>query len=63
MADGPRSRGNSVCPECDAQVTVADGVERGEVVSCPECNAELEVIGLDPPRFVLAPPEEVDWGE
>jgi len=26
-------------------------------------NAELEVVGLAPPRFVLAPPEEVDWGE
>jgi alpha-aminoadipate/glutamate carrier protein LysW len=52
-----------VCPECDARVVVDEAVERGEVVSCPECNAELEVIGLDPLRFVLAPPEEVDWGE
>jgi alpha-aminoadipate carrier protein LysW len=52
-----------MCPECNAQVTLRDGVERGEVVTCAECNAELEVIGLDPSRFVLAPPEEVDWGE
>jgi alpha-aminoadipate/glutamate carrier protein LysW len=52
-----------VCPECDARVAVDDGVERGEVVTCPECNVELEVVGLDPPRFVPAPPEEVDWGE
>jgi alpha-aminoadipate carrier protein LysW len=52
-----------VCPECDAAVALEDGVERGEVVTCPECSAELEVIGLEPPRFVLAPPEEVDLGE
>ncbi len=52
-----------MCPECDAQIVVDDGVERGEVVTCPECNAELEVVGLAPPRFVFAPPEEVDWGE
>ena len=52
-----------MCPDCDAQIVVDDGVERGEVVTCPECNAELEVVGLASPRFVLAPPEEVDWGE
>jgi alpha-aminoadipate carrier protein LysW len=52
-----------MCPECNAQVVLNDGVERGEVITCAECNAELEVIGLDPSRFVLAPPEEVDWGE
>ena len=52
-----------MCPECDAQVAVDGSVERGEVVTCPECSAELEVVGLVPPRFVLAPPEEVDWGE
>lgn len=52
-----------MCPECDARVTVDADAERGEVVTCPECNAELEVVGLDPPCFVLAPPEEVDWGE
>jgi alpha-aminoadipate carrier protein LysW len=52
-----------MCPECNAQVVLNDGVERGEVITCVECNVELEVIGLEPARFVLAPPEEVDWGE
>jgi len=52
-----------VCPECDATVALRGGVERGEVVSCPDCNAELEVIRVEPPYLVLAPPEEVDWGE
>jgi len=52
-----------MCPECNATVSLGEGVERGEVVACPDCNAELEVIGIDPPYLVLAPPEEVDWGE
>jgi len=52
-----------MCPECDASVAVHSNVERGEVVQCRECGAELEVIALAPARFVLAPPEEEDWGE
>ena len=59
-----RARGGATCVlSATRRSPLDDGVERGEVVTCAECNAELEVIGLDPPRFVLAPPEEVDWGE
>ena len=52
-----------MCPECDATVPVRGDVERGEVVQCGDCGAELEVVALAPPRFVVAPPEEEDWGE
>ncbi|TME44555.1 MAG: lysine biosynthesis protein LysW [Chloroflexi bacterium] len=52
-----------MCPECDASVSVLRAVERGEVIQCGECGAELEVVALAPMRFVLAPPEEEDWGE
>jgi len=52
-----------MCPECDARVPVLDDVERGEVVQCIECEAELEVVALEPLRFILAPPAEEDWGE
>ena len=34
----------------------------GELVVTDE-GAELEVVGLDPLRFELAPTEEEDWGE
>ena len=34
----------------------------GELVVTDE-GAELEVIGLEPLRFELAPEEEEDWGE
>ncbi len=51
------------CPECAADVTLADDVMASEIVSCAECGAELEVVNLDPPTLEAAPEEEEDWGE
>ena len=51
------------CPECGADVNLADGVERGEIVPCSDCGAELEVVEPNPPELRLAPEEEEDWGE
>lgn len=51
------------CPECAAQVPVADAVQ-GEIIPCPECGADLEVVAVMPaPVLALAPQEEEDWGE
>lgn len=54
---------STTCPECDAQLTMADDTETGEIVACGECGVDLEVRGVAPPRLELAPPEEEDWGE
>jgi len=51
------------CPECAAEVSLADDVMEGEIVQCAECGAELEVVSLSPPTLDLAPGEEEDWGE
>ena len=51
------------CPECEGDVSLAAGVEKGEIVPCPECGAELEVVSQDPAELRLAPEEEEDWGE
>jgi len=51
------------CPECGADVKLADDVERGEIVTCGDCGAELEVVEPAPPELRLAPEEEEDWGE
>ncbi|MDQ6710830.1 MAG: lysine biosynthesis protein LysW [Candidatus Dormibacteraeota bacterium] len=51
------------CPECEGDVSLAAGVEKGEIVPCPECGAELEVVAQDPAELRLAPEEEEDWGE
>ena len=44
-------------------MSLAAGVEKGEIVPCPECGAELEVVEQDPVQLRLAPEEEEDWGE
>ena len=51
------------CPECDAEVKVAAGTVKGEIVSCPDCKAELEITSVAPIELALAPEEEEDWGE
>lgn len=51
------------CPECAADVSLADDVMVNEIVQCAECGVELEVIKLDPPELDFAPEEEEDWGE
>lgn len=51
------------CPVCEAEVTLPDGAEEGEIVECADCGAELEVVSLDPPKLEEAPEEEEDWGE
>jgi alpha-aminoadipate carrier protein LysW len=51
------------CPECDADISLADNTEVGEIIVCPDCGVDLEVIGLDPAQVELAPMEQEDWGE
>lgn len=53
----------ALCPECDADVRLPDGVMQNELISCPDCGAELEVISLAPVALELAPDVEEDWGE
>ncbi len=51
------------CPMCAAEVDLAPGTEKNEILECPECGAELEVESVTPPKLVQAPEEEEDWGE
>ncbi len=52
-----------ICPECEAEISLADDTLEGEIVQCPDCGVELEVRSVDPPVLDLAPEEEEDWGE
>ena len=54
---------NYECPECAAQVEVAEGTIVGEILVCPDCGVELEVLSLDPLKLDIAPEVEEDWGE
>ena len=51
------------CPECAAELTLAEGTEVGEIVVCSDCGVDLEVISLAPVKVQIAPREEEDWGE
>jgi alpha-aminoadipate carrier protein LysW len=53
----------TTCPECAADITLADDTLQGEIIQCPECGVELEVMSLNPIALDLAPEEEEDWGE
>ncbi len=51
------------CPECAAEVMLAENTEVGEIIVCPDCGVDLEVISLQPATIQLAPREQEDWGE
>lgn len=51
------------CPECEAEITFAEGTEAGEIIVCPDCGVDLEVVSIDPAIVQLAPMEQEDWGE
>jgi alpha-aminoadipate carrier protein LysW len=53
----------ATCPECAADVSLADDVTQSEIVVCPDCGVELEVELVDPIKLKLAPTEQEDWGE
>jgi alpha-aminoadipate/glutamate carrier protein LysW len=51
------------CPECAAEINLAEKTEVGEIIVCPDCGVDLEVTGLNPVMVELAPMEQEDWGE
>ncbi len=54
---------NVLCPTCDADVRLPDGVMLNELLACADCGTELEIISLSPLQVELAPEVEEDWGE
>ncbi|MFL6118409.1 lysine biosynthesis protein LysW [Actinophytocola sp.] len=52
----------STCPDC-TEVVPAGDVRVASIIVCPGCQAELEVIGVDPVEYALAPDIEEDFGE
>ena len=53
----------ATCPECGADISLAEDTVKGEIIQCPDCDVELEVMSLDPLVLEMAPEEEEDWGE
>lgn len=55
----------SVCPVCDASVTLEANAEESEIISCPDCHTRLVVASLKgaTPSLAEAPKVEEDWGQ
>jgi alpha-aminoadipate carrier protein LysW len=53
------------CPDCSAEIEVADDSIEGEIVVCPDCGLELEVkkIGTGKIELRQITIEREDWGE
>jgi len=53
------------CPDCEAEIKIADDAMIGEIVSCPDCGLELEVKQISGDRVELKEiaVEKEDWGE
>lgn len=53
----------ATCPECGADIEIAEGTVQGEIIVCDDCGVDLEVISVEPIEIAPAPEEEEDWGE
>ncbi len=51
------------CPVCGAELTLSDGLVKGELMECDDCGSELEVTSVDPVTVQEAPEAEEDWGQ
>ena len=59
------SQYKSVCPTCDAEVTVPKGTEESEIINCSDCKSRLVVEKIEKDQVMLqqAPAVEEDWGQ
>lgn len=55
----------TICPICDAMVTLPVNTEESEIISCAECHTKLVVAKIENKTATLqeAPKVEEDWGE
>jgi len=53
------------CPDCEADMKIADDAMVGEILSCPDCGLDLEVKRIEGQTVELQKLaiEREDWGE
>lgn len=53
------------CPDCEAEIEVAEDAMIGEILSCPDCGLELEIEKVEHEAVELQKLaiEKEDWGE
>ena len=55
----------AICPMCDGNITLQEGVVEAERIMCPDCNNAVVVNKITNGRVELieAPAVEEDWGQ
>ena len=53
------------CKDCGAEISVAQDVMVGEIVTCPDCGADFEIVVKEGESVEIKPAESVgeDWGQ
>ena len=53
------------CPECGAEIEVAEDAIVGEIISCPDCGLELEIVKIEGSKIEVKSVQVAgeDWGE
>lgn len=53
------------CKECEGNISIAEDVVVGEIISCPDCGTDFEVSEVNGKNVSLKEAETVgeDWGE
>ena len=58
-----RTKTNTECIVCGAELSLNSSTEIGEIIECFDCGNELEVHSITPLVLIEAPFESEDWGE
>lgn len=63
--EGDKDMTSVPCPDCEAEIEVAEDAIVGEIISCPDCGLDLEVVAIDGSNIELQriSIEKEDWGE
>jgi alpha-aminoadipate/glutamate carrier protein LysW len=53
------------CKDCGAEISVAQDVMVGEIITCPDCGADFEIVVKESESVEIKPAESVgeDWGQ
>ena len=53
------------CKDCGGEISVAQDVMVGEIITCPDCGADFEIVVKEGESVEIKPAESVgeDWGQ
>lgn len=40
-----------ICPDCQAEIILADETMVGDIGECQECGTEVEILSIDPLKY------------